>query len=200
MHRIQVTRDEGLIYLGKFRLEVLENQNGNYNLLQNRGANINQFIDIKLVKSTGQLIVFEEASSDLVRYTPTLAEHQRLDGRRALDLEGAEIVTTLYNGDHITYIWMLGDNSVGLVDTNSFEFDIIENFFGPNNIAVTPFTVIASNMKRKLLGLYIQNNELFFAFMRGTGPIVRKSQTEVLGDSKIIINRRNCSLYGNLHR
>lgn len=184
MHRIQVTNDENLIYVGKFALHVLQMANNQYNLLQGRGDGINSFIDIKLLKSTGELIVFEEKTSDLVRYTPTLELRNRLEGRRPLNLEGAEIVTTLYHGDHITYIWMLGDNSLGLVNSKTFEYDIVENFFGPTNVAVTPFTVVASNLKRKLLGLYIQDNQLFFAFMRGSGPVIRTLQSEILKDSK----------------
>ena len=202
MHRIQVTKDEGLIYVGKHDLKVLEMRNQRYSVVQNLGHGVNSFIDIKLLKNTGELIVFEENTSDLVRYSPSLqAQQNRLEGRRPLDLEGAEIVTTLYNGDHITYIWMLGDNSVGLVDTATFEYDIIENFFGESNISVTPFTVIASNKQKKLLGLYIQDNQLFFAFWKGQGAITRKLQSDVLEDSKfyILVFSRDCALYGDFN-
>jgi len=184
MKRIQVTPDESLIYVGNNVLKVLgQEPNGSVTLLD-EGAHIKRFIDLKVLKATGEVILFDEQTSDLIKYDPRLNESKRLKGRRAISLEGAEIVTTLYNGDNLVYIWMLGDGSIGLVDPSTMEYDIIENFFGDINRNVTPFTAVASIKQRKVLGLYIEDNLIYFVFLRGQNPLLRKLQSDILGESK----------------
>lgn len=99
-------------------LKVLELKNGQYTLL-NKGQAVKSFIDIKLLP-TGELIVFDENTSDLIKYDVELNENKRLAGKKKIVLEGAEIMTTLYRNSHKIYIWMCGDNSIGLVNPGDF--------------------------------------------------------------------------------
>lgn len=64
--RIEVSQDERFIYVGRNVLKVLELDNGQYKLLDN-ADHIRPFIDLKLLES-GEVITFDEATSDLVKY------------------------------------------------------------------------------------------------------------------------------------
>jgi hypothetical protein len=82
--RIEVTPDEKFVYVGKNVLKVLEKLNGQYKLLDN-ADHIRPFIDLKLL-NTGEVITFDEATSDLVKYDADLNEVKRLNGMRRIDL------------------------------------------------------------------------------------------------------------------
>ena len=99
--------------------------------------------------------------------------------------EGNEIVTTLYGGSHKVYIWMCGDNSIGLVNPANFGAEVIANFFGQANDDVTPFTVIASDRMKKAIGVYILERNIAFVFLTSNG-MVRKYQNKVLKASRLL--------------
>ena len=220
MTRVQVSPDQQYIYTGRRQMKALERQGDSYRLL-NVGSNVQPFIDAKLL-DTGEVITFDEATSDLVMYDPSLKEINRLKGQRAINLgtrhlpppltiqiAGNSIVTTLYHDDDKVYIWMLGDGSIGLCNPNTFTYSLISNFFGTPAEDITPFTAIASPETRKALGLYIhyeRGNEIFFVYLRGDEPPIRRRQAEVLRNSKIrkvfdqflTIYSRNYTVYGDL--
>jgi hypothetical protein len=52
-------------------------------------------------------------------------------------------VTTLYSDDDSNYVWLLGNNSIGLVNPKTMVYDLVPNFFGNPNEEITPFTAIA---------------------------------------------------------
>lgn len=79
---------------------------------------------------------------------------------------------------------MPGDGSIGLCDPYTMVYDLISNFFGNPNEDVTPFTAIASPISRKVMGVYIKDEIVRFVFLRGENPMIRKFQTDVLGDRK----------------
>lgn len=83
--RIQVTPDEKLLYVGRNELKVLERDGGQYRLLDN-ATHIKPFIDLKLMRDTGEVITFDENTSDLIKYDPSLTEMNRLDGAKKIDL------------------------------------------------------------------------------------------------------------------
>lgn len=97
-------------------------------------------------------------------------------------------MTTLYNGDDQIYIWMLGDGSIGLCNPYTMVYDLISNFFGNPNEDITPFTAIASAVSRKVMGVYIKNELIYFVFLRGDNPMIRKLQSEVLGERNFSFN------------
>ena len=82
--RIEVTPDERFIYVGKNVMKVLELENGQYKLLDN-ADHVRPFIDFKLLKN-GDLITYDENTSDLIKYDPGLNEVKRLNGMRKIDL------------------------------------------------------------------------------------------------------------------
>ena len=92
-------------------------------------------------------------------------------------------MTTLYGGSHKVYIWMCGDNSIGLVNPSTFRADLIANFFGNDNDEATPFTVIASDRMKKAIGVYIFERNIAFVFLTSNG-MVRKYQNKVLKASR----------------
>lgn len=65
--RIDVTPDERLIYVGKNVLNVLEYVDGTYKLMDN-ASHVRPFIDLNLLRASGDVITFDEATSDLVKY------------------------------------------------------------------------------------------------------------------------------------
>lgn len=83
--RIQVTPDEKLVYVGRNELKVLERDGNQYRLLDN-ATHIRPFIDLKLMRDTGEVITFDENTSDLIKYDPSLTEMNRLDGAKKIDL------------------------------------------------------------------------------------------------------------------
>lgn len=93
-------------------------------------------------------------------------------------------MTTLYSGDDLIYIWMIGDNSIGIVNPRNFNHDLIKDFFGHRNEEIMAFTVIASPHEHKLLGLYMKNSDIYFVLARGDNEPVRKLQSSVLGSGK----------------
>ncbi len=149
----------------------------------NKGQAVKSFIDIKLLP-TGELIVFDDQTCDLIKYDVDLNESKRLNGKRKIELEGAEIMTTLYRNSHKIYIWMCGDNSIGLVNPGDFQCDVIANFFGNSNDRYNnPFTVIASDRMKKAMGVYTQDRDVAFVYL-GNGGLVRNLQNKVLKGSK----------------
>lgn len=88
--RIEVTPDERFIYVGRNVLKVLELENGQYKLLDN-ADHIRPFIDLKLL-GTGEVLTFDEATSDLVKYDPSLNEIKRLNGQRQIFLGNFSIL------------------------------------------------------------------------------------------------------------
>lgn len=76
--------NQRFIYCGKEELKVLELRNNQYTLL-NKGKAVKSFIDIKLLP-TGELIVFDENTSDLVKYDPEIVEMKRLAGKKKITL------------------------------------------------------------------------------------------------------------------
>lgn len=102
-------------------------------------------------------------------------------------LEGAEIVTTIFTGEEDRHIWMLGDNSIGIVNTDTMVHDLITNFFGQDN-DILPVTVISSLSKDKYIGLYIsKDGEIWFVFLRESKGMLRKLQTDILGEGKFFL-------------
>ena len=65
-------------------MKVLEQKGDKYTIL-NKGSNVKSFIDIKLLP-TGELISFDEETSDLIKYDPELKESKRLNGKRKITL------------------------------------------------------------------------------------------------------------------
>lgn len=65
-------------------MKVLELRGDRYTLL-NVGDHVNRFIDIKLLDND-ELIVFEEDTSDLVKYDRNLREIERLRGKKKINL------------------------------------------------------------------------------------------------------------------
>lgn len=182
LQRVQVSPDQSIIYCGQTELKVLQLKAGQYTLL-NKGKAVKSFIDIKLLP-TGELIVFDESTSDLIKYDRELQEVKRLSGKKPVVLEGSEIVTTLYRNAHKIYLWMCGDNSVGLVTPNDFQCDLLTNFFGGANDRINPFTVIASDKMKKALGVYVFEKQGAFVYMTPQG-LVRHLQSKVLKGSRI---------------
>lgn len=151
----------------------------------NKGQAVRSFLDIKLLP-TGELIAFDEQTSDLIKYDVDLNESKRLPGKRKIVLEGSEIMTTLYRNSHKIYIWMCGDNSIGLVNPNDFHCDTIQNFFGNMNDRVNPFTVIASDRMKKAMGVYTQDRRVAFVYL-GSNGLIRKFQNQILQGSRILL-------------
>lgn len=82
---------------------------------------------------------------------------------------------------------MLGDGSIGLVNPDTMVYDLVANFFGGPNDNVTPFTAIASQYTRKVIGLYIQDALIYFVFLRGDAAMIRKLQSDCLQDHGTIL-------------
>jgi len=97
-------------------------------------------------------------------------------------------VTTLYGSSHKVYIWLCGDNSIGLVNPHDFVTDVIANFFGNPTDNVTPFTVIASDRMKKAMGVYIFERNIAFVFLTSNG-MIRKYQNKVLKASSVRVIR-----------
>jgi hypothetical protein len=100
-------------------------------------------------------------------------------------LDGSEIVTTLYADDSVNFIWLLGNNSIGLVNPKTMVYDLVPNFFGNPNEEIIPFTAIACPKTRKLAGLYMNKSEIYVVFVKPGGKLIRKKQSDILGPSNL---------------
>ena len=78
-------------------------------------------------------------------------------------------MTTLYRNSHKLYIWMCGDNSIGLVNPVDFQCDLIANFFGSSNDRINPFTIIASDRMKKAVGVYVHEKQGAFVYLGAQG-------------------------------
>jgi hypothetical protein len=80
----------------------------------------------------------------------------------------------------------MGDNSISTVDPSTMVHDMINNFFGTEK-NVIPFTAISCQIESKLMGLYIcPDGEIWFVFLRTGKGMIRKSQSDVLGEGKAL--------------
>lgn len=191
LQRVQVSPDEKYIYAGKNELKVLENRGGRFKFLD-MATHVQPFIDLKLLPS-GDVIIFDKATSDLIKYDHNLNQIQRLPGKKPIVIDGNDIVTTLYSGDSKVYIWMLGDGSIALCNPDSMVYDLCANFFGNFQEQTTPFSAVASIIQSKVIGMYLQNQMIHFVFLRGVEGIIRKLQSEILGESKTLLLSFNFS-------
>ena len=91
---------------------------------------------------------------------------KRVKGKSPLNLNGSQITTSLYCGDEVLYIWMVGGNSIAITNPITLAFDLIPDFFGPPSDEVTPFSTIASLYEHKILGLYIHDSLIKIVLMR----------------------------------
>ena len=101
-------------------------------------------------------------------------------------VDNDEIITTLYSGDDFVYIWLLGDGSIGLCDPQTMVYTLVQNFFGGQNDSVIPLSAVASTKISKILGLYLHADALKFVYLYGEDPMIRKTQQEVIQNSKTI--------------
>lgn len=88
----------------------------------------------------------------------------------------------MYQGDDYAFIWMMGDNSIAIVNPNTMVYDLISNFFESPQDEVTPFTAICSKKTRKVIGLYMKQNELILVYMSPEGRFIRKYQKDVVDE------------------
>ena len=84
MKRVQVSRDGKFIFTGKTTLKILENIKDKYGLLK-MGGNVEPFIDLKLLRN-GNILVFAQETSDLVKYNENLKQVRRLQGQKKINL------------------------------------------------------------------------------------------------------------------
>lgn len=158
LQRIQVSKDGQYVYCGRNNLNILSwNAVDDHYDLISKGTEVKKFIDAK-VTNDGSIIVIDQKTSDMIKYSKMLQPLKRVQGRKEVDLNGSQITTTLYSGDSILFIWMLGDNSIAIANPNSLAYDLIPNFFGTPSEEITPFGVIASLFEHKIVGLYIKEN------------------------------------------
>lgn len=96
-------------------------------------------------------------------------------------------MTTIHTGNKQLHLWIMGDNSLGIVNCESMTHDLIPNFFGEFE-GIIPLTVITNLIADKVLGLYIcQKGDIYFVFFRRSSGIIRKTQSEVLSQGKFDI-------------
>jgi hypothetical protein len=122
-----------------------------------KGKEVRKFVDAK-VTSDGSVLVIDQKTSDMIKYSKMLQPMKRVKGKGQLNLNGSQITSTLYCGDDVLFIWMLGDNSIAIANPKSLAYDLIPDFFGRPGEEITPFCVIASLFEHKISGLYIKNS------------------------------------------
>ena len=76
--------DGRFVYCGKKELKVLEKMGDQYGMMK-VGKHIEAFVDLKVMKN-GNVIVFDEATSDLVKYDENLKLVRRLQGQSTINL------------------------------------------------------------------------------------------------------------------
>jgi hypothetical protein len=182
-----VSQDGSLVYCGRGNLNVLKRDSAtdNYELISS-GKDIKRFVDIKVI-GDGTLIVTDQDTSDLIKYNDSLKPVKRVNGKKALNLNGSQITSTLYCGDDILFIWMLGDNSIAIANPQTLAFDLIPNFFGLPSEEITPFSTVASLYEHKLVGLYIKSSLINIVFMRNAKTTVRKNIAEIVSQGETIL-------------
>lgn len=84
LRRVQVSFDGRFVYCGKKELKVLEKMGDQYGMMK-VGKHIEAFVDLKVMKN-GNVIVFDEATSDLVKYDENLKLVRRLQGQSTINL------------------------------------------------------------------------------------------------------------------
>ena len=80
LHRVQVTKDQARLIVGKDQLKLLELKNGAYTMVS-KTKHIKPTVDFKILKNSN-LLVLEKDTSDLVVYSPDFKEIGRIqDGK-----------------------------------------------------------------------------------------------------------------------
>jgi hypothetical protein len=84
LRRVQVSYDGRFVYCGKKQLKVLEKMGNQYGMMK-VGNHVDSFVDLKVMKN-GNVIVFDESTSDLIKYDENLKQVRRLQGQNTINL------------------------------------------------------------------------------------------------------------------
>jgi hypothetical protein len=84
LRRVQVSYDGRFVYCGKKQLKVLEKMGNQYGMMK-VGKHIDSFVDLKVMKN-GNVIVFYQETSDLIKYDENLKQVRRLQGQNTINL------------------------------------------------------------------------------------------------------------------
>jgi hypothetical protein len=173
--KVQVEEREQHIYTGRRNLRLLECKNNQF-ILQTKPNEVKAFSDLYLLKRTGELIVLETGTSDLVKYDPNLKELRRLQGVRPVD---NAFVSTVFSGCENKFLWAKGDHQLTIVDVSTFNYDAIPTFFGKSGESASAVTALAARDYGRLLGVYSLGLNHHITVVDLKVGLVRKSAMEV---------------------
>lgn len=171
---MQASADRSLVFAGKENLKILELQDSKGTLL-NRGKNVGSFVDIKLIQS-GQLLVHEDATLDLVFYDSDFREIKRLPRAASGHNPFSQSRRTIQHGSaKSVYGWFAGNEELRIVNLANGEFASVPNFFGMAGQKATPIAIALAEKERKAAGLYTVPNssDVFLAVLSPNGAVSR---------------------------
>ena len=178
--RVQAAPGERAIYCGADVLRELEVKGADFVLL-GRPNPVKAFVDLYLIKKTGELVVLDKSTSDLVKYDAAFNELKRLKGEKQVDARIAQFFSTIFVGSDLRFLWVRGDNTLNVVDPQSFACETLPNFFAKQGEKSMPVAVAGSKANDKYIGVYM--NDLFqnqiIVFVDKRFGMIRKAAIEI---------------------
>lgn len=195
--RVQVTDNELTVYCGQRDLRVLETRDGKY-VMNSGNWNVKSFVDMLLLRNK-ELVILERSTGDLVKYDTTLKEIKRLQGRKAIEGPGSEFTSYVYAGSEVKYLWTPGDNSLVLVNPDTFGAETVQSFFGKQGEKTMPIAAIANNQYKKYVGLYLTDSDQMISMMDlNSGTIIRKKVLEINPSVPFLYSLENSAVDENI--
>jgi len=177
---VQAALGERVLYCGADVLREVEVK-GNDFVLMSRPNAVKPFVDLYLIKRTGEILALDKTSSDLVKFDANFNELKRLKGEKQVDARIAQFFSTIFVGCEQKFVWVRGDNALNLVDPQTFACETLPNFFAKQGERSMPVTAAGSKSNDKYIGVYM--NELFqnqvLVFLDRRFGMIRKAAVEI---------------------
>ena len=173
--RVQVANGERMIYCGADALRQTELK-GNEYTISGKQNSVRPFVEVFLIKRSGDLIVFDKGTGDLIKYDSLFNELKRLKGEKPVDSRIVLYFSTIYFGSEERYIWARGDNNLNIVNPQTFSTETASNFFAKEGQKSIPISAIGSRFSEKYIGLSANDSfqEQSVSFLDKSLGIIRK--------------------------
>ena len=131
-----------------------------------------------LLTEAGELLLVDQKSADLVWLDSSLKEKTRLKGAPRTGGEDSAGLSrsssTVTGSSKGTFVWMCGDNSIGLVNPKSGKCLLIPNFFGEKSEGPLPVCAVADSPGARVAGVYCNRAGSWACFL-ADGAVSRQS-------------------------
>ncbi len=135
-----------------------------------------------LLSDAGELLLVDQKTSDLIWLDSSLKEKSRVKAPARSDRQESAVLvratSTVTGSSKGRFVWMCGDNSIGLVNPKSQQCLLIPHFFGETSEGVTPVCAVSDSTGERVAGVYCNHAGSWLCYL-ADGSISRQSFASV---------------------